>query len=55
MRKDLCLPFLVYKYFCARSKMGALFAKVRASDFFFDLFLVGKVGVLSIVELALSG
>ena len=51
----MCLPFLEDKYFCARSKMGVLFAKVRASDFFSDLFLVEEVRALSIVELAPSG
>ena len=55
MREDLCFPFLVYKYFCARSKMGVLFAKVRASDFLADLFFLGEVRALSIAELAPSG
>ena len=31
-----------------------MFTKVRASDFLADLFLEGKVGVLSIAELAPS-
>ena len=53
VREDLCLPFLEDKCFCTRSKMGALFAKVRALDFLADLFLVGEVRALSVVELAL--
>ncbi len=55
MREDSCLPFLEDKCFCARLKMGVLFAKVRALDFLADLFLEGRVRALSIVELAPSG
>ncbi len=53
MREDLYLPFLEDKCFCARLKLGVLFAKVRASDFFLDLFLEGKVRALSVAELVL--
>ena len=49
------MPFLEDKCFCARLKVGVLFAKVRAPDFFSDLFLLGEVRALSIVELAPSG
>ena len=53
MREDLYLLFLEDKCFCARLKMGVLFAKVRVLDFLADLFLEGKVRALSVVELAL--
>ena len=49
------LTFLEEKCFWASLKIGVLFAKVRALDFLADLFLVGEVRVLSIVELAPSG
>ena len=55
MREDLCLPFLEDKCFITRLKMGILFAQVRASDFFADLFLLGEVRALSVAELAPSG
>ena len=47
------MPFLEDKCFCASLKVDILFSKVRASDFFLDLFLEGKIRALSVVELAL--